>query len=349
MSEIDVEWESFMGGNNINTKAQDLCETSEMPEPSDIYISTKSKIGFLNTPVDIKDIFWKIPVLSYWRPAEGIVKKQVKLVSADAEELEETLELVKAYECVDQQIITHIDNPEGRIKFKDIRKVSIGISKKDILTYHSKKKSAFYNCFVIIMRIKYEDVFREIHIKVFNTGKQEIPGIQNDEMYELVLDKLVILLKPLMEATELACSKISDTILINSNFTVGFYINREVLYRLLKDKYNIECIYDPCSYPGIQCKYYYLETLANCEDDDVIRTMTGQNVGVDKLVCVSFMIFRTGSVLIVGKCNEKILRHIYSFLKTVFREEYTNILQNDVVVVKEKTKKVRRKIICVNN
>jgi hypothetical protein len=30
---------------------------------------------------------------------------------------------------------TSINNPLGRIKFKDIRKISIGISKKDILSY----------------------------------------------------------------------------------------------------------------------------------------------------------------------------------------------------------------------
>ena len=34
---------------------------------------------------------------------------------------------------VDEQIITSINNPTGRIKFKDIRKISIGISKKDII------------------------------------------------------------------------------------------------------------------------------------------------------------------------------------------------------------------------
>jgi len=346
MSEIDNEWESFMSGNNVDIKEQDI-GSRDMPQPSEIYISTKSKIGFLNTSVDIRNVFWKIPILPYWIAEEGIVKKQIKFVSQDASELEEITEKSKEYVCVDHQIITHIDNPEGRIKFKDIRKVSIGISKKDIMSYHSKKKSAFYNCFVIIMRIKYEDVFREIHVKVFNTGKLEVPGIQNDDMYFIVLDKLVELLKPLMEFSELAYNKTSETILINSNFSVGFYINRETLYRILKDKYNIECIYDPCSYPGIQCKYYYPSELIDCEDDSVISTMTGQNIG-EKLLSVSFMIFRTGSVLIVGKCNEKILRHIYLFLKTIFKEEYSTIYQNDFAVVKEKTKKLRKKVIIMN-
>ena len=65
-------------------------------------------------------------------------------------------------------------------------------------------------------------------------------------------------------------------------------------------------------------------------------------------ISVSFMIFRTGSVLIVGKCNEKILNHIYLFLLNIFQEEYINIAHSNIEIVKEKTKKVRRKIIFVN-
>jgi hypothetical protein len=38
------------------------------------------------------------------------------------------------------------------------------------------------------------------------------------------------------------------------------------------------------------------------------------------------MIFRTGSVLIVGKCDsESIIEEIYTFIKNILMEEYTNI------------------------
>ena len=346
MFDIDDEWADFMEGN-VKEHVVEVKAIGDIPESSPIYISTKSKIGFLNCPVDIKDIFWKINIIPYWQPSEGILKKQIKFVSLSPEELADIEERAKSYECVDQQIITHIDNPDGRIKFKDIRKMSIGISRKDILNFHSKKKGAFYNCFVVIMRIKYEEVFREIHVKIFNTGKLEIPGIQDDRIYDYVLEKLIQLLRPFEGFSEVSYNSTSETILINSNFSVGFYINRESLYRLFKDKYNIECIYDPCSYPGIQCKYYYDKNLITCEDDAIIQEITGQNIGKD-LISVSFMVFRTGSVLIVGKCSEKILKHIYSYLKIIFKEEYANIFQDDAIIVKEKVKKIRKKMICVN-
>jgi hypothetical protein len=37
---------------------------------------------------------------------------------------------------------------------------------------------------------------------------------------------------------------------------------------------------------------------------------------------VSFMIFRTGSILIVGKCNEEILNVIYRYICLILENEY---------------------------
>ena len=66
------------------------------------------------------------------------------------------------------------------------------------------------------------------------------------------------------------------------------------------------------------------------------------------------MIFRTGSVLIVGKCDENVLVLIYDFLKIILNNEYKNICQkysvgddNTLFTVKDKTKKVRRKNVVV--
>ena len=48
-----------------------------------------------------------------------------------------------------------------------------------------------------------------------------------------------------------------------------------------------------------------------------------------KCTTISFMIFRTGSVLIVGHCNEDILKVVYQYLKNVLITEYDNIYQNN--------------------
>ena len=56
------------------------------------------------------------------------------------------------------------------------------------------------------------------------------------------------------------------------------------------------------------------------------------------------MIFRTGSVLIVGKCSEDELRQIYVFIKELLKREYSkiyslNYVEKKKVVQEKRTKK----------
>ena len=160
--DIDDEWLKFTSNNydenssddeeeiNVIIKQQTTEEFisanlnvdfSEAPKPSNIYISTKTKIAYLNTPIDLKEIFWQVPIIPYAKPCDGVIKKQMKFNSTEPEELTFIQEKLKSEMYFEEHIITHIDNPSGRIKFKDTRKVSIGVSKKDLLSYRCKKKS----------------------------------------------------------------------------------------------------------------------------------------------------------------------------------------------------------------
>ena len=196
----------------------------------------------------------------------------------------------------------------------------------------------------MILRIKMDKLFREFHIKVFNTGKLEIPGVQSELMFQTVLTHIIDILQPFY-STPLTYYEHSDTVLINSNFNCGFYINREILFDIIKNKYNIQAIYDPCSYPGIQCKFYY-------NNDVGIQTgmqITSENKDkYTNITEVSFMIFRTGSLLIVGMCDENVLLDIYQFLKALLKTEFKNICQKIISpsdLANKKIKKIRKKTI----
>jgi TATA-box binding protein (TBP) (component of TFIID and TFIIIB) len=325
--------------------------TSEAPKATNIYISTRTKIAYLNTPIHLASVFWDIPVMNYYKPKNGVIKKQMKFNSTSQLEVDFIQKKLNNEYYFEENVITHIDNPAGRIKYKDIRKVSIGISRKDIMSYRCKKRSAFYNCFVIILRMKIDKMFKEFHVKVFNTGKLEIPGIQNENTFQLILSEVIKTLQPYMIDKLYYKPDTEMTVLINSNFNCGFFINRETLYDILKFKYNIQAIYDPCSYPGIQCKFYYNP------DTDIQNgcQISEENKHLYKNIKqVSFMIFRTGSVLIVGKCDENVLIIIYEFLKIILNNEFKNINQKitaselSYVQVKDKSKKVRRKTIIID-
>jgi len=62
------------------------------------------------------------------------------------------------------------------------------------------------------------------------------------------------------------------------------------------------------------------------------------------------MIFRTGSVLIVGKCSETILHELYKIICDILINErnYVKGITEEKIVKDKKssTKIVRRKIIC---
>lgn len=363
---IDDEWSKFLlhdsdeSDDNIETLYEENnfiglappSDESQVPVATDIYISTKTKISYLNTAIDLADVFWKIPVISYSSPQDGVVKKQMKFNSFLEEELVAIQNKLTHEKCYEEHVITSINNPTGRIKFKDIRKISIGISKKDIMNCRSKQKSAFYNCIVIILRMKHDNAFKEYHVKIFNTGKLEIPGVQNDESFGMILKLVVQIIQPYIETHIFCDNKLCDTVLINSNFNCGFYINREVLYDLLKMKYNIQSIYDPCSYPGIQCKFYYNPDIGIQVGSQISDNQKQMYKDVKK---VSFMVFRTGSVLIVGRCDDNVIIIIYKFIKELLMNEYEHIHQRNTLTdnvnhvhVADKKKKTRKKQIILN-
>jgi len=354
MDECDDAWLNFCDTGELEDDSSDNLVTDvinatancseTIPKSTSIYISTKTKIAYLDKPIDLKECFWKISVMPYSTPSEGVIKKQMKFNFIDEEDVLSIQDKLKDENYCDEHIITHIRNPDGKIKFKDIRKVSIGICKKDITSYRCKQKSAFYNCFVLIVRLHDGATFKESHVKIFNTGKLELPGIQTDIGLTKCLDKVLSILNDDCGLGISLKDRPCETVLINSNFNCGYYIDRDKLCDILKYKYHLHTSYDPCSYPGIMSKFYH----NSCKEiQDGIKDVT-----IEKNVEMSFMIFRTGSVLIVGKCEEDELMDIYEFLKKLLHDEYGAVNQ-PVTTLNEKnqkahTKKTRKRMIVLN-
>ncbi len=324
--DLDEQWKKFMKDEN-DVSFEDKVELNKtsmsVPECGPLKISTKSKIIYLNSTFYLNELFWKLKTISYDIEKEGIVKKQMKFNFLNSQEVDYFDSMIKYETNVHVKILNQINNPNGRVTFKDVRKVDIGICKNDVLKPNKESKSAFYNCFVMIFRKIYEGKFREFHVKLFNSGKVEIPGIQSEDMINVVVDTLIRELQPHFSFVIQEQKEKRELVLVNSNFNCQFYLNREKLVEILKKKYKVKCGMDSCSYPGIQCKYILQD---------------GSKV--------SYMIFRTGSVLIVGKCNDEELHDIYTFLKMVFRNEYSDICEQESELEKlEKEKRNKRKNI----
>ena len=237
---------------------------------------------------------------------------------------------------VKMDIISQINTVTGDVKkFKDIRKIIVGMSKKDLINVRKKKKSAFYNCFSIILRIKYKETFKEINIKLFNTGKLKVPGIKDVKTLYIAVNHLVNTINSISNLNVKFLEDKLETVLINSNFNCNFFIIRNNLHNILKYNYNIHSLFDPCSYPGIQCKFFYnklnklQDGICHCKEKCEINNKKKKKK--NKCNIISFMIFRTGSILIVGNCDENILNIIYKFIVNVLISESNNNIISKII------------------
>jgi hypothetical protein len=233
MDNVDNEWEQFLlqfnefasvsaPSSSTFTANQNTGEEHPLPkelkEPKDelglggeyirnqcedLYISTQTKIFYLNVNyLDVDKIFWNLSIMDYGIPKIGIIKKQMRMIFKCQEEYEIYATKIKEIPYYTEKIIKQINNPNARkIKFKDERKITVGISKKDIMNCHGKEKKAFINCFAMILRMQStvkENHFHEVHVKVFNTGKITIPGIvdNDDNLLEITKKYIIDILQP---------------------------------------------------------------------------------------------------------------------------------------------------------
>lgn len=361
-------------------------ESGLVPECSPLAISTKTKCLYLNAPIPIYDVFWLVPTLPYWKPENGVVKKQTKIICASPEEFEAYQRRLEAMDpaIYEEKVIKFVDNagyvpseeqtaqdmgePKStapgwtrpllsktaanrrKLKYKNERKLTIGMCKKDVLNVRRKEKQgAFYNCVAMTLRIKYEGVYYEFHAKIFNTGKIEVPGRMNSEMMELIKQEILRMLSSVIVFPEpLAYVSCKRGVLINSGFKCGFIVDRDKVHHILKTKYGIETSYDSCSYQGVKSKYYFNHELGFDPAKQTGRILEGdasrmKDLNMNKKYSeVAFMIFRTGSCIIVGNCSKRVLYFIYEVIRGILAAEFSQISMGLEEVVQAKKKKTRR-------
>ena len=338
MTTLDNDWEQFntiweqshdtsgihasMADFTLDPSRTTLADLGQAPEPTALYISTTSMMAKLSTPIDHYALFWNIPVQSYAALKQGVVKKQIKQSAHTDEErkaLDDALERHRKETespCL-LQILFDRDKKD-RMKFRHERKVSVGISKKDMLGTSIPTK-AMYNCVVIIYRLYEKGQFREYHIKVCNTGCVEVLGIHDKNTFDALMQQLVsTIINPYQPAPVSYINQ--GIILTNSNFNCNYLIDREKLYRLMQTKYQLKPKYDPCRpHQAIRTKFYYYP-----QSPEPVDGRWRPDNGPPVSICI--MIFRTGSVVIVGHCSSDEAQLAYQFMVALLKEEYPNVL-----------------------
>jgi len=228
----------------------------------------------------------------------------------------------------------------AHLPFNYIAKLCIGLSSKDVKAHRVKEKNAFFNSFTMVLRVKYKSAFKEIVIKVFNKNVLSLPGMLDDELLnnslaliDRVLGHASVIVNPNRPRLAHIPGSITD-VMVNSNFWCGFGLDRDKVVNFMREKCKLETSYDPSTYPGVICRFYEargegvgkaLPGVCSCAKScSTLRIGDKRKTAKKKepespnsCVKLTFMLFRTGSVLIVGRCDRILLQKVHNHVATL--------------------------------
>ena len=185
-----------------------------------------------------------------------------------------------------------------------------------------KQKRSFYNQTTLLVKTLHT---KQINIKLFQNGSLHATGCKDiNELFdtiELLFEKLKIIkatvnpenINEIIEkpyVNDVSFLKIENLydfqiVMINSNFNIGFKINRENLYNLLINA-GYTCSYDPLIHACVNCKHAY---------------------ATDQIISV--FVFESGCIIITGanRCDQII--SAYNFINKFILTNYHHIVNNN--------------------
>ncbi|ARF09397.1 TATA box binding protein [Indivirus ILV1] len=196
----------------------------------------------------------------------------------------------------------------------------IKLKKKKKTTKKNRKN--FYNQATVIIDV---DSNRRVNIKVFKNGAIQMTGCKSYENFTTSMKILCDALKRKKAVYDKISKKIIpknfisnydkvnvDNIynvrirMINSDFDIGFLVNRKKLHEILTTK-GVKNTFEPSIHAGTIIKYNY-------DDKDII----------------SIFVFESGSIIITGAKKREHLVEAYKYITTQLYENYDKIVKTDV-------------------
>ena len=200
----------------------------------------------------------------------------------------------------------------------------------------NKKKSNFFNCCSVIVKSIDNS---HVNIKLFKNSSVTMTGCKTPDSGLVAIRLLVNEIKKYKEVSEEDISKLDvddyQITMINANYSVGYKLDANELFSIIKNEYNLYVSYEPDRYQGV--KISYLWNILNKRKDgkchcDCEKKCTGKGKnknGLGKNNCkkVTVAIFKTGSVVITGAKMLDQTIDAYDFINSLIKKHSANIIR----------------------
>ena len=261
---------------------------------SALRISTMTTTAQLGTKIHLDALYRQIPVMAYWDLNDGVLKMEFKGTSK-------------------------------------------GTSFKDIMLKPKDSKTSFFNQATLVIRREVSPlIWKEINVKLFRNGGVQMTGVRSLDMSSQAITWLVSYLtakcttEPIWEKTPNIHKQ--QVQLVNTDFSIGAKVRRDILHRILSDTYRLNSSYESAIYQGVKTKYFYnSQRPANappgiCPCSKLCKgTGDGSMIGECKKITISP--FQTGQVIITGARTMEQINEAYEFIKSVFTRHADDILR----------------------
>jgi TATA-box binding protein (TBP) (component of TFIID and TFIIIB) len=210
-----------------------------------------------------------------------------------------------------------------------------GFHKKMKITRRRRKETKrFDNQVTLLIRLINCTNTEMTNMKVFKNGNIQMTGLKSIDQGKRAIQFLIDHIK--RTCVDITPPSYKDALtfhnydirLINSDFSVGFNIDRDNLYSILQKKYEVFCTYESCIYPGVKIQFNFNNELDT--HDGVCRCSCkcngkGNALGEGQCKKITIAVFQSGSIIITGARAIDQVNTAYNFILNIIKTHANDI------------------------
>jgi TATA-box binding protein (TBP) (component of TFIID and TFIIIB) len=170
------------------------------------------------------------------------------------------------------------------------------------------------------------DTSKKLHIKLFNTGRVHLTGI-SDPLPNNITRIAKNVYKNFLDTGDIEDIEISIASIV-ADFKLGFCIDRAKLFKKLKTEWSPLCTFEPSVYPGVKLQYYYNpdNKCGLCRCHPHCRYLfSSSKTKLRQCRKITIIVFRTGSVLIIGAQSQEQVESVANFIARWIEERKQDV------------------------